>query len=89
MVMESSLRRYISGSAVQLKSESIFPPFAAKLKAKDELLRGGWGTRFNGGDYLSPASRERYFLLTLPFIEPARELTLALAQQALRRQWHG
>src|SRR5450631_1302760 len=36
------------------------------LKAKDHRRRKG----LNDENYLSPASRERCFLLTLPFIEP-------------------
>jgi len=38
------------------------------LKAKDHRRRKG----LNDENYLSPASREKCFLLTLPFIEPAQ-----------------
>ena len=56
----------------QFDADTMYPttPSAALLllKAKDHRRRKG----LNDENYLSPASRERCFLLTLPFIEPAR-----------------
>src|SRR5471030_3150772 len=55
----------------QFDADTMYPttPSAALLllKAKDHRRRKG----LNDENYLSPASRERCFLLTLPFIEPA------------------
>src|SRR5450432_3603785 len=56
----------------QFDADTMYPttPSAALLllKAKDHRRRKG----LNDENYLSPASRERCFLLTLPFIEPGR-----------------
>src|SRR5450432_3063440 len=70
----------------QFDADTMYPttPSAALLllKAKDHRRRKG----LNDENYLSPASRERCFLLTLPFIEPGQKTSSLSLAPAIRRK---